>query len=157
MGAVRDYCLFIRGLSFGEFSGCAYLRNDGNPLAIFYTLPPSVAHFHTTRGNATEACLGGGLFMAVRLRCDEDHLRAKEEQRNKMREERGNLNEILIASYFFMFFTGLICAEGNLWKDQRRFVAGCLKNFGMTKLPGTKRDRLEERILAIVNEYISVN
>ncbi|XP_012055452.1 PREDICTED: cytochrome P450 306a1 [Atta cephalotes] len=50
---------------------------------------------------------------------------------------------------------GLICAEGNLWKDQRRFVAGCLKNFGMTKLPGIKRDRLEERILAIVNEYTS--
>ncbi|XP_018367768.1 PREDICTED: cytochrome P450 306a1 isoform X1 [Trachymyrmex cornetzi] len=50
---------------------------------------------------------------------------------------------------------GLICAEGNLWKNQRRFVAGCLKNFGMTKLPGTKRDRLEERILATVNECTS--
>lgn len=37
MGAVRDYCLFIRGLSFGEFSGCAYLRNDGNPLSLFFT------------------------------------------------------------------------------------------------------------------------
>ncbi|KYQ50759.1 hypothetical protein ALC60_10155 [Trachymyrmex zeteki] len=49
----------------------------------------------------------------------------------------------------------LICAEGNLWKDQRRFVAGCLKNFGMTKLPGTKRNRLEERILATVNECTS--
>lgn len=37
VGAVRDYCLFIRGLSFGEFSGCAYLRNDGNPLSLFFT------------------------------------------------------------------------------------------------------------------------
>ena len=33
----RDYCLFIRGLSFKEFSGCAYLRNDGNPFAFFHT------------------------------------------------------------------------------------------------------------------------
>ncbi|KAL0108031.1 hypothetical protein PUN28_014951 [Cardiocondyla obscurior] len=47
---------------------------------------------------------------------------------------------------------GLICAEGSLWKDQRRFVAGCLKNFGMTKLPGARRDRMEQRILAVVNE-----
>lgn len=51
VGAVRDYCLFIRGLSFGEFSACAYLRNDGNSLAIFYTLPLSAARLHA-RGNA---------------------------------------------------------------------------------------------------------
>ncbi|XP_011693655.1 PREDICTED: cytochrome P450 306a1 [Wasmannia auropunctata] len=50
---------------------------------------------------------------------------------------------------------GLICAEGDLWRDQRRFVAGCLKNFGMTKLPGAKRNRMEERILAAVNECTS--
>lgn len=56
-----------------------------------------------------------------------------------------------------MHSAGLICAEGDLWRDQRRFVAGCLKNFGMTKLPGTRRDRMEERILAAVNECTSVN
>ncbi|KMQ87452.1 cytochrome p450 306a1 [Lasius niger] len=50
---------------------------------------------------------------------------------------------------------GIICAEGDLWRDQRRFVAGCLKNFGMVKLPGTKRDRMEERIITAVNECIS--
>ncbi|XP_011339143.2 cytochrome P450 306a1 isoform X2 [Ooceraea biroi] len=50
---------------------------------------------------------------------------------------------------------GLIGAEGDLWKDQRRFVAGCLKNFGMMKLPGTRRDKMEERILATVDECIS--
>ncbi|XP_014480494.1 PREDICTED: cytochrome P450 306a1 isoform X1 [Dinoponera quadriceps] len=49
---------------------------------------------------------------------------------------------------------GLICAEGDLWKDQRRFVAGCLKNLGMVKF-GTRRDKMEERILATVNECIS--
>lgn len=52
-------------------------------------------------------------------------------------------------------FAGLICAEGDLWKDQRRFVAGCLKNLGMVKF-GSKRDRMEERILVAVNECISV-
>ncbi|XP_071563531.1 cytochrome P450 306a1 [Temnothorax nylanderi] len=50
---------------------------------------------------------------------------------------------------------GLICAEGDLWRDQRRFVAGCLKNFGMTKLPCTKRDKMEQRILVAVNECTS--
>lgn len=50
---------------------------------------------------------------------------------------------------------GLICAQGELWRDQRRFVAGCLKNFGMLKLPGARRDRMEERILMVVDECIS--
>ncbi|XP_028044918.2 cytochrome P450 306a1 [Monomorium pharaonis] len=50
---------------------------------------------------------------------------------------------------------GLIGAEGDLWKDQRRFVARCLKNFGMTKLPGARRDKMEERILVAVNECTS--
>jgi len=52
---------------------------------------------------------------------------------------------------------GLISAEGDLWKDQRRFVAGCLKNFGMVKLPGCRRDKMEKRILATMDECISVN
>lgn len=56
-----------------------------------------------------------------------------------------------------MHSAGIICAQGDLWRDQRRFVVGCLKNFGMVKLPGTKRDRMEERILTAVSECISVN
>ncbi|XP_046836834.1 cytochrome P450 306a1 isoform X1 [Vespa crabro] len=49
---------------------------------------------------------------------------------------------------------GLICAEGELWKDQRRFVAECLKNLGMIKY-GQKRDKMERRILVVVEECIS--
>ncbi|XP_025162427.1 cytochrome P450 306a1 isoform X2 [Harpegnathos saltator] len=49
---------------------------------------------------------------------------------------------------------GLICAEGDLWKDQRRFAAGCLRNLGMVKF-GFRRDKMEERILAVVNECLS--
>jgi len=36
-------------------------------------------------------------------------------------------------------------------------VAGCLKNFGMVKLPGSRRDQMEKRILATMDECISVN
>ncbi|EFN88283.1 Cytochrome P450 306a1 [Harpegnathos saltator] len=50
--------------------------------------------------------------------------------------------------------TCLICAEGDLWKDQRRFAAGCLRNLGMVKF-GFRRDKMEERILAVVNECLS--
>ncbi|XP_011861917.1 PREDICTED: cytochrome P450 306a1 [Vollenhovia emeryi] len=50
---------------------------------------------------------------------------------------------------------GLICAEGDRWRAQRRFVTGCLKNFGMTKLPGARRDNMEQRIVAAVNECTS--
>ncbi|XP_032673775.1 cytochrome P450 306a1 isoform X2 [Odontomachus brunneus] len=49
---------------------------------------------------------------------------------------------------------GLICAEGDLWRDQRRFVTGCLKNLGMVKF-GFRRDKMEERILAAVEQCVS--
>jgi ecdysteroid 25-hydroxylase CYP306A1 len=52
--------------------------------------------------------------------------------------------------------TGLICAEGELWRDQRRFVTTCLKNFGMIKY-GAKRDKMENRISVGVQESIEVN
>ncbi|XP_012228131.1 cytochrome P450 306a1 [Linepithema humile] len=48
---------------------------------------------------------------------------------------------------------GLICAEGDRWKTQRRFVAEFLKHLGM-KSSGFMRDKLEERILVAVNECI---
>uniref|UniRef100_A0A6V7IAG0 Cytochrome P450 306a1 n=1 Tax=Bracon brevicornis TaxID=1563983 RepID=A0A6V7IAG0_9HYME len=41
---------------------------------------------------------------------------------------------------------GLICAEGDHWREQRKFVSTNLKNFGMVK-HGIKRDKLEERII----------
>ncbi|GLH15187.1 Cytochrome P450 306a1 [Gryllus bimaculatus] len=42
---------------------------------------------------------------------------------------------------------GIICAEGELWREQRRFVAGCLRALGMVRV-GARRDRLERRIAA---------
>jgi ecdysteroid 25-hydroxylase CYP306A1 len=51
--------------------------------------------------------------------------------------------------------TGLICAEGKLWKDQRKFVTTCLRNFGMIKF-GAKRGRLEKRISVGVQECLEV-
>jgi ecdysteroid 25-hydroxylase CYP306A1 len=49
----------------------------------------------------------------------------------------------------------LICAEGELWRDQRRFVTTCLKNFGMVKF-GAKRDRMEKRISVGVQQCLEV-
>lgn len=51
-------------------------------------------------------------------------------------------------------FVGLICAEGELWKDQRKFVSSFLKNLGMVKF-GLKRDVLEQRIIHEVNDAVS--
>lgn len=51
---------------------------------------------------------------------------------------------------------GIIASEGELWKDARRFVSGCLKNFGMVKFESPKRDKLEERILKSTNEALMV-
>ncbi|XP_033220454.1 cytochrome P450 306a1 [Belonocnema kinseyi] len=47
---------------------------------------------------------------------------------------------------------GLICAEGHVWREQRRFVTACLKDFGTVKYSCGKRDKLEERILTAANE-----
>ncbi|XP_078052770.1 cytochrome P450 enzyme phantom [Augochlora pura] len=50
---------------------------------------------------------------------------------------------------------GLVCAEGNRWKDQRKFVSCCLRNFGMVKHEGPRRDKLEERISRAADECVS--
>jgi ecdysteroid 25-hydroxylase CYP306A1 len=56
---------------------------------------------------------------------------------------------------YYLCLTGLICAEGELWKDQRKFVTTCLKNFGMVKF-GAKRDRMEKRISVGVQKCLEV-
>lgn len=53
-------------------------------------------------------------------------------------------------------FAGIICAEGEQWKDQRKFISNCLRNFGMVKHEGAKRDKMEKRISDAVNECVSV-
>ncbi|XP_003400316.2 cytochrome P450 306a1 [Bombus terrestris] len=47
---------------------------------------------------------------------------------------------------------GLVCAEGERWKDQRKFVSNCLRNFGMIKHEGPKREKMEKRISDAANE-----
>ncbi|XP_058448986.1 cytochrome P450 306a1 [Malaya genurostris] len=48
---------------------------------------------------------------------------------------------------------GIICAEGNLWRDQRRLSSEWLRKMGMTKF-GSPRATLEARIVAGVNELL---
>ncbi|XP_076766176.1 cytochrome P450 enzyme phantom [Xylocopa sonorina] len=51
---------------------------------------------------------------------------------------------------------GLVCAEGERWKDQRKFVSNCLRNFGMVKHEGPRREKMEKRILDAVDECVSM-
>ncbi|XP_053595148.1 cytochrome P450 306a1 isoform X1 [Microplitis demolitor] len=48
---------------------------------------------------------------------------------------------------------GIICAEGEIWKEQRKFVSITLKNLGMIKY-GPKRDIMEIKIRELTNEAI---
>lgn len=51
---------------------------------------------------------------------------------------------------------GIICAEGNLWKDQRKLITTWLKSFGSSK-HSTSRDKLEKRIASGVDELLEVS
>ncbi|XP_058810794.1 cytochrome P450 306a1 isoform X2 [Phymastichus coffea] len=67
--------------------------------------------------------------------------------------------EKLLRSHMYMllisyYIAGLIAAEGERWREQRKFVASSIKNFGMVKFESPKRDKMEERILNAVNEAL---
>ncbi|XP_047509971.1 cytochrome P450 306a1 isoform X1 [Pieris napi] len=59
----------------------------------------------------------------------------------------------LYLTHGIMKGNGIICAEGALWKDQRKLITTWLKSFGMSK-HSPARDRLESRIASGVNELI---
>ncbi|XP_050304768.1 cytochrome P450 306a1 [Anthonomus grandis grandis] len=48
---------------------------------------------------------------------------------------------------------GLICAEGDLWKDQRRFVHNCIRTLGGSKI-GQQRHKMENLILKHVESLV---
>lgn len=56
----------------------------------------------------------------------------------------------------FSFSAGIICAEGPLWKDQRKQVSAWLKSFGMSK-HSISREKLGKRIAAGVYELLEVS
>nr|QYA71960.1 cytochrome P450 [Anoplophora glabripennis] len=49
---------------------------------------------------------------------------------------------------------GLICAEGELWKEQRRFVHHCLREFGGSKI-GFQRKKMEALIMENVMDFVN--
>ncbi|KAG7307186.1 hypothetical protein JYU34_007339 [Plutella xylostella] len=51
----------------------------------------------------------------------------------------------LYLTHGIMQGNGIICAEGSLWKDQRKLITMWLKGFGMSK-HSASRDKLEQRI-----------
>lgn len=50
--------------------------------------------------------------------------------------------------------SGLICTEGEFWKDQRALVHKFLRDMGMIKF-GTKREAMQERIMEGINLCIN--
>lgn len=54
-----------------------------------------------------------------------------------------------------MLFLGIICTEGELWKDQRKFIHACLRQFGAAKV-SPKRNQIEEMIRLEVQELVEV-
>lgn len=129
-------------------------------LSRYFLHPPtkSAARFHAERRNATEIRSGGGDYLrSCDLRRDEDYPCTKKKEKKEKIKRKKIFNRIFLSLRSFMRSAGLICAEGDFWRNQRKFAIGCLKNFGAVKLPGTKRDVMEKRILTSVNECISVN
>ncbi|XP_050345059.1 cytochrome P450 306a1 isoform X1 [Nymphalis io] len=59
----------------------------------------------------------------------------------------------LYLTHGIMKGNGIICAEGALWKDQRKLITSWLKSFGMSK-HSMARDKLETRIASGVHELI---
>ncbi|XP_030746633.1 cytochrome P450 306a1 [Sitophilus oryzae] len=58
----------------------------------------------------------------------------------------------LYVTHGIMHGYGLICAEGALWKDQRRFVHNCLRNMGGSKTG--PRKNMEQLIIKHLNEFV---
>lgn len=59
----------------------------------------------------------------------------------------------LYLTHGIMHGKGIICAEGPLWKDQRKLITSWLKSFGMSK-HSMSRGKLEQRIADGVYELI---
>nr|QLI62174.1 cytochrome P450 25 [Streltzoviella insularis] len=59
----------------------------------------------------------------------------------------------LYLTHGIMHGNGIICAEGALWKDQRKLITMWLKSFGMSK-HSLSREKLEKRIASGVYELL---
>ncbi|XP_072388304.1 cytochrome P450 306a1 [Diabrotica undecimpunctata] len=49
---------------------------------------------------------------------------------------------------------GLICSEGDLWKEHRRFTFNTLRQFGGSKVGGTQRKKMETLILQHALDFV---
>lgn len=48
---------------------------------------------------------------------------------------------------------GLICAEGRLWKCQRRFVVDVMRKFGLSRMDRNSQSPMETKLLECVDSF----
>ncbi|XP_046478170.1 cytochrome P450 306a1 [Neodiprion pinetum] len=149
-------CLFLAGLVLAVFLRSR--RTDGVPpgpwgLPILGFLPwinPDAPHeSFTILARKYGPVCGLRLGSLYTVLISEAHL-----VRQALAKDSLSGRAPLFVTHGIMHGYGLICADGDLWREQRKFVVGCLRNLGMVKI-GSKRDKMESRILTAVEESVS--
>lgn len=120
----------------GKYSSCYFLPRLfllSEPLSF---RPVTATCFHGCFSVNANLCLGG---VAIdRSQTDRQRAAVKRNEYAQESSRDSNIVRIIV--------TGIINAEGAMWKEQRKFLHKKLREFGMTVLHGPKKKNLESKI-----------